>query len=39
MLGCVIGWVVGKVGERKGEEWRVVQSKWVSEWGGGVRGR
>lgn len=31
----MIGWVVGKVGERKGEEWGVIQSKWVSEWGGG----
>jgi len=36
-LGCVIGWVVGKVGERKGEEWGVVQSKWVSECGVGAR--
>ncbi len=29
----MIGWMVGKVGERKGQECGVVRSKWVSEWG------
>jgi hypothetical protein len=32
-MGWVIGWMVGKVGERKGQECGVVRSKWVSEWG------
>jgi len=31
-MGWVIGWMVGKVGERKGKGWGVVQGKWVSEW-------